>query len=419
MGPECPATWDSKVDKFDKRRALVAGKKRCAVGAEEVEHVSLYEFYDKFYVSRGHLCRSFRPVCLTVTPSFGAGCADTAHAQHEAYARAQVVAYWRMIPTEERRDILFDFLGVREAARGTVDTRTWGGTQFVWHVDRALGVQDLVMKFDGGRDRRGRETGWAMGLLEMLVDPYLLAFVPGWVVEQYERGNPFFRGSLRKVLRKVSDSAANAVVLRRTKCLMEARRERAVARAEADKAAGVDREGEESGSDPGASSDGEDPELDAPIDPRDVDAEAAPAVAMLREALPSAGEGGLEDGSARDDWARAGLAELLSAAGAATAAPDVFAAGSGAGRAGVRSEKRKKTGGVGFEGFGGVLLLICFGVVLSLGSEQNRKKTRVLIFGSHLMCKTRRRKTDNKSGVRFREPQLSRSGEQSNMFFIM
>ena len=125
-----------------------------------------------------------------------AACADTAHAQHEAYARAQVVAYWRMIPTEERWRILFDFLGVREAARGTVDTRTWGGTQFVWHVDRALGVQDLVMKFDGGRDRRGRETGWAMGLLEMLVDPYLLAFVPGWVVEQYDRWNPFFRRCL-------------------------------------------------------------------------------------------------------------------------------------------------------------------------------------------------------------------------------
>ena len=329
-GLDGPATWDSKVDKFDKRRALLAADKRRVIKASEIEHVSLYEFYDKFYVSRGHLCRSSRPVCLTVIPSFGADCAVTSHARHEAYARAQVVAYWRMIPTEQRNAALFEFLAVSEAERGTVDTRAWGGTPFAWHLDRALGVQDLVLAFDGRRDRRGRETGWATALLEMLVDPYLIAFVPGWVVEQYERANPFFRGSLRKVLRKLPVNATNAQVLQRTKCLMEIRQERAAVRSLADKVAGVEQQGLDHGSESrGSSGGGEDPELDAPIDPAHVEAETAPAVAILREPLPSAGDGGAEDGGAADgDWARAGPAELLSAAGAATAAADVTVAGS-------------------------------------------------------------------------------------------
>ena len=30
-------------------------------------------------------------------------------------------------------------------------------------------------------------------MMEMLVDPMLVAWVPGWVVEQYERWDPDFR----------------------------------------------------------------------------------------------------------------------------------------------------------------------------------------------------------------------------------
>merc|ERR1739836_155948 len=36
--------------------------------------------------------------------------------------------------------------------------------------------------------------------MHMLVDPVLCAWVPGWVVEQYERWNPDFRGAVRYAL---------------------------------------------------------------------------------------------------------------------------------------------------------------------------------------------------------------------------
>ena len=45
-----------------------------------------------------------------------------------------------------------------------------------------LGVHDLIEKFEGRR-----EGAWGFGLMEMLVDPVLVAWVPSWVVEQYER----------------------------------------------------------------------------------------------------------------------------------------------------------------------------------------------------------------------------------------
>ena len=57
---------------------------------------------------------------------------------------------------------------------------------------------------------------------------------------------------------------------------------------------------------------------------------------MVWEALPSAD--GPEDGVGADDWERAGVAERLSAAGAAPAAADVVLAGSSA--AAQRGEAR-------------------------------------------------------------------------------
>ena len=86
---------------------------------------------------------------------------------------------------------------MREEDLATTDRRTWGATEFVAPLGRFLGVQDLVRKFDGHKDRAGKEIGWARALMEMLVDPMLVAWVPGWVVEQYERWNPDFRGTLR------------------------------------------------------------------------------------------------------------------------------------------------------------------------------------------------------------------------------
>ena len=37
--------------------------------------------------------------------------------------------------------------------------------------------------------------------MEMLVDPMLVAWVPSWLREQYERRNPFFRACLRQALK--------------------------------------------------------------------------------------------------------------------------------------------------------------------------------------------------------------------------
>ena len=64
-------------------------------------------------------------------------------------------------------------------------------------------MQDLVLKFDPAKaDAKGRPLGWALALMEMLVDPMLASWVPFWVREQYERWNPYFRPCLRSALRE-------------------------------------------------------------------------------------------------------------------------------------------------------------------------------------------------------------------------
>jgi len=94
---EMEMEWDSKVDNFDKRLRLLRRMQRGSRSIEEgeVRYASLFEFYWKFSVSNGRICRSFKPVCLMVTPSFGADCANVAHERHEDYARVCVLAYWR------------------------------------------------------------------------------------------------------------------------------------------------------------------------------------------------------------------------------------------------------------------------------------------------------------------------------------
>ena len=105
LGENEPVHYDSKVDKFNKRLQLV--KKQIQAGIEDVseaelQHVSLYEFWWKYFVDRGRVKRSTRPVCLMVTPSYSADCANVEHACHESYARTAVLAHWRHMQTTKK-----------------------------------------------------------------------------------------------------------------------------------------------------------------------------------------------------------------------------------------------------------------------------------------------------------------------------
>ena len=92
----------------------------------------------------------------------------------------------------------------------------WGSTKFLTppvhagyeEEDAYLGIPDLYLKFDG-------EDGWGFGLMEMLVDPMLVCWVPGWVREQYECANPYFRSVLKRL--ETFKVLHNKVLLRRTK----------------------------------------------------------------------------------------------------------------------------------------------------------------------------------------------------------
>ena len=104
-----PVHYYSRADKFDQRLQLVRAqweKGDRSVTPEEVRHVSLYEFWWKYFVKRGRVRRCQRPVCLMVTPCFGADCANVEHASHEGYARAMVIAHWRHMTTERRRAMI-------------------------------------------------------------------------------------------------------------------------------------------------------------------------------------------------------------------------------------------------------------------------------------------------------------------------
>ena len=140
-----------------------------------------------------------------VTPGFSADCASVLHDRHADYARSLVIAHWRMMPTAERLTRLkarFALEPSRFELGDPLRTIEFGETDFVEPRERLLGVQDLVMAFDTDKvDTKGRKVGWALALMEMLVDPMLMAWVPAWVREQYERRNPFFRACLRYTLR--------------------------------------------------------------------------------------------------------------------------------------------------------------------------------------------------------------------------
>ena len=128
-----------------------------------------------------------------VTPCFGADCANVEHAMHESYARAAVIAYWRHMPTQERHERI---RVVMRAPVKAVAEVCFGATDFVTRVQPAdkeqyLGIRVLYAKLEHVRNSRGESVGWSLALMEMLTDPMLRQWVPEWVVEQYERGNPF------------------------------------------------------------------------------------------------------------------------------------------------------------------------------------------------------------------------------------
>ena len=60
--------------------------------------------------------------------------------------------------------------------------------------------------FEGRDYGHQHADGWALALLEMLVDPVLVSWVPKWVREQYERANPYFRRVLEKMSGEVCAS---------------------------------------------------------------------------------------------------------------------------------------------------------------------------------------------------------------------
>ena len=89
--------------------------------------------------------------------------------------------------------------------------------------DRYLGTRELFMKFEGVRDSRGRDEGWTLALMEMLVDPMLRQWVPAWVIEQYERQNAFFKEVITELQGENIDR--NMRLLKRTKREMIRRKE--------------------------------------------------------------------------------------------------------------------------------------------------------------------------------------------------
>ena len=284
-GDEAVVSWESKIDKFDKRLALVRKqyqKAGAAKGAEveaQIRDVSLYEFYWKHYVKRDRLCAANQTWALMVTPSMAASAAQICNDRHEAYSRMCVVAFWRHMPTTARYELMRD----RVVA---ADCRRWGGTFFeapgliagVPSSERLLGVKDLVDAFEGPRRlemrwrrceedgssewfvkerRRGAwKFGWSMALMEMLVDPVLLEWVPSWVREQFQRWNPDLQESLLNVLRQDTEyRMCNREVLFATRRVMRLKYLKRQTRREELRAAEEEGEAGEEGSDDGGSID--------------------------------------------------------------------------------------------------------------------------------------------------------------------
>ena len=328
-GPDEPVHYDSRVDKFNKRLQFVRRQfkgEELTNWEEEVRDVSLYEFYWKYCFYRGKLKRSATDVCLMVTPAYSADCANVQHAAHEGYARVCVLAYWRHMETAARHAAIEQITQHDSKQPPCV---YWGATKFTAplahagfeEADAHLGTRELYLKFDC-------ENGWGFALMEMLVDPMLVCWVPVWVREQYERANPYFRAVLKRL--ETCRVPNNRALLRRTKKEMVKRHAVHLHRAKVDGGpADVQKGGSELSEESGGASDRAACDTDDPdaVASRLLEAEAdgqSKPVEMIWDPLPMAGgivgtEGGIEGDA---DWNRAGIAERLSAAGAAAPAAD-------------------------------------------------------------------------------------------------
>jgi len=327
--PDAPVHQDSRVDKFNKRLQIVRNQFKDDPALmrrweKEVRDVSLYEFWWKYDLFRGTLRRVGRAVCLMVTPSYSADCANVAHACHESYARVAVIAYWRHMSTKKRHEMIENAMSTGVKA---IDRVYWGASKFepepdhaaAPELDRHLGVRDLYDRFEGRGD-----VGWGMALMEMLTDPMLLTWVPDWVVEQYERANPFFRDALRSM--ETRGLSSNRTLLLRTKREMIRRHERSLKKAQRTDVKETSSE-EERDAD-GASECGGDVDADVEGDKlaaalaEDGGDEDGERVEIERDPRPVPGCADGARGEDDADWARASPEERLSAAGAAAQAGD-------------------------------------------------------------------------------------------------
>ena len=337
---------DSKIDKFDKRLEIVEKQRArgdLSIAVEEVRNVSMYEFWWKFRMERGKLLRSTKPVCLMVTPSFSADCANVEHALHEGYARAAVIAYWRHMPTAHRHELIRAQKEVRatpepcfgetefEEPPAVADTTDAARRVLTWRR-RYLGVRDLWTKFEGlQRTLQAKEEDrfWCLMLMEMITDPMLRQWVPEWVVEQFERANPYYKDSLTRALvgwQECPRPLRNARLLRRVLKDMvkrhQRRRRRDAARKRQGGAAGADdadrdeRSSEESGSEqPSVASDDVNELVERLVDPVVEEDPNEERVVMIHEPRPGHADvaGAAEGGRDQDQPSRENATKTESA----------------------------------------------------------------------------------------------------------
>ena len=148
-------------------------------------------------------------------------------------------------------------------------------------------------------------------MMEMLVDPVLVQWVPEWVVEQYKRWNPKFAAALKRVLQDDAQGVlSNRQVLRRVKREVVRQLRLAADKREAEK------RGPGQGDDEGSASLSSE-EGGGGASSSDADEEAAhdsmAREAMIRDEMPVLGGGdepggGDEGGRAQQHEARPGLA---------------------------------------------------------------------------------------------------------------
>jgi hypothetical protein len=162
-------------------------------------------------------------------------------------------------------------------------------------------------------------------LMEMLIDPILYQWVPAWVVEQYERANPFFKEVLIVLQRE--PVSTQRFFLKRLKREMVRRHHVHLKRKEDTKKrdeglqsdSDLDADGQEIAEEADDEEDAD--ELVRPLAVDGDDDPHAEKVEIDREARPQAGaHGSLTSGEL--SWETRTLEEQLSAAGAATQAPD-------------------------------------------------------------------------------------------------